>query len=144
MLVTKTKANEVSHSWLLLDGAGKSVGRIASEVARLLQGKHKPEYVPYHDVGDHVIVVNCKQLQFTGKKWQQKVYYRHSGYVGGLKEEVATTVAAKDPTEILRRAVKGMLPKNKLRMKRLNKLKLYPDAEHAHQAQSPINGENLR
>ncbi|MDE3270261.1 MAG: uL13 family ribosomal protein, partial [Pseudomonadota bacterium] len=78
------------------------------------------------------------------KKWQQKIYYRHSGYVGGLKSEDAATVAAKDPTEVLRRAVKGMLPKNKLRTKRLNKLKLYPDAEHTHQAQSPTSGENLR
>ena len=141
---TKVKQTDVQRNWLLFDGTGKTVGRFASEIARLLQGKHKPEYVPYHDVGDHVVVVNCEHLKLTGDKWQQKIYYHHSGYVGGLKSISAAALAKKDPTDILRRAVRGMLPKNKLRAIRMNKLKLYTGSEHQHQAQSLISGEGLR
>ena len=142
--VSKKKQEDVPRAWLLLDGAHASVGRLASEVARLLLGKHKPEYVPYHDVGDHVVVINCAKLKFTGRKWEQKVYYHHSGYVGGLKSITASELAKKDPCDVLRRAVRGMLPKNKLRAVRMNKLKLYAGIEHAHQAQAPVEVSNLR
>lgn len=119
----------------MLDAKGQPLGRLAAQVAQLVIGKHKPQYVPYHDVGDHVIVTNCRHLLLSGRKWQQKRYYRHSGYVGGISENSATELFAKDPTSLLRIAVKGMLPKNKLQKKRLKKLKAYADADHPHQAQ---------
>ena len=135
MKVTKVKPADVPHEWQVLDGSGKSVGRLATRVARLLLGKHRPHYVPYHDTGDHVIVLNCAQLQFTGRKWEQKRYYRHSGYVGGIKSIKAADLFAKDPCALLRNAVKGMLPKNKLQAKRLKKLKMYAGNDHPHVAQ---------
>ena len=135
MIVTKVKPADVPHLWQVLDGSGKSVGRLASQVAKLLLGKHRPHYVPYHDTGDHVVVLNCAQLQFSGRKWEQKHYYWHSGYIGGIKSISAADLFAKDPCEVLRRAVKGMLPKNKLQAKRLEKLKAYAGDEHPHVAQ---------
>lgn len=135
MIVTKVKPADVPCTWQVLDGSGQSVGRLASQVAKLLLGKHRPYYVPYHDTGDHVVVLNCKQLRFSGRKWEQKHYYRHSGYVGGIKSISAADLFAKDPCEVLRRAVKGMLPKNKLQAKRLKKLKTYAGNEHPHVAQ---------
>lgn len=138
MQVTKVKQENVPHNWLLLDAKGRSLGRLATEATRLLLGKHKPQYVPYHDVGDHVVVINCGQLQLTGRKWEQKTYYRHSGFVGGIKTVTAADLFARDPGELVRRAVKGMLPKNKLQAKRLNKLKTYTDDKHQHAAQTPI------
>ena len=135
MIVTKVKSAAVPRTWQVLDGRGKPVGRLASQVAKLLLGKHRPHYVPYHDTGDHVVVLNCAQLHFSGRKWEQKHYYRHSGYVGGIKSISAAELFAKDPGEVLRRAVKGMLPKNKLQAKRLKKLKVYAGNEHPHTAQ---------
>ena len=135
MLVTKVKPTDVPRTWQVLDGRGKTVGRLATRVARLLMGKHRPHYVPYHDVGDHVVVLNCAQLRFSGKKWQQKHYYRHSGYAGGISSINAGDLFAKDPGEVLRRAVKGMLPKNKLQAIRLGKLKTYAGDHHPHAAQ---------
>lgn len=135
MIVTKIKQKDVPHAWQVLDGSGQVVGRLATHVAHLLMGKHRPHYVPYHDTGDHVVVLNCAQLRFSGRKWEQKHYYRHSGYAGGIKSTSAAELFAKDPGEVLRRAVKGMLPKNKLQAKRLKKLKTYAGNEHPHSAQ---------
>ncbi len=135
MIVTKVRPADVPHAWQVLDGSGKSVGRLASQVARLLLGKHRPHYVPYHDTGDHVVVCNCAQLQFTGRKWEQKRYYRHSGYVGGIRSSTAAELFARDPCAVLRKAVKGMLPKNKLQDRRLKKLKTYAGSDHPHAAQ---------
>lgn len=135
MRVTKIPLDSVPRKWQVLDAKGQPLGRLAAQVAQLVIGKHKPQYVPYHDVGDHVIVTNCRHLLLSGRKWQQKRYYRHSGYVGGISENSATELFAKDPTSLLRIAVKGMLPKNKLQKKRLKKLKAYADADHPHQAQ---------
>ena len=135
MIVTKVKQTDVPHTWQVLDGRDQTVGRLATQVARFLLGKHRPHYVPYHDTGDHVVVINCSQLRFTGRKWQQKHYYHHSGYPGGIKSISAADLFAKDPCEVLRRAVKGMLPKNKLQEKRLKKLKTYAGEQHEHVAQ---------
>lgn len=135
MRVAKIPLDSVPRKWQVLDASGQSLGRLAAQVAKLVIGKHKPHYVPYHDVGDQVIVTNCRHLKLSGRKWQQKRYYRHSGYVGGLSETSATEQFAKDPTSLLRIAVKGMLPKNKLQKKRLKKLKAYADDNHPHQAQ---------
>ena len=135
MRVAKIPLDSVPRKWQVLDASGQSLGRLAAQVAKLVIGKHKPHYVPYHDVGVQVIVTNCRHLKLSGRKWQQKRYYRHSGYVGGLSETSATEQFAKDPTSLLRIAVKGMLPKNKLQKKRLKKLKAYADDNHPHQAQ---------
>ena len=135
MRVAKISLDDVPRKWQVLDARDQPLGRLAAQVAQLVIGKHKPQYVPYHDVGDHVIVTNCRHLLLSGRKWQQKRYYRHSGYVGGISESSATELFAKDPASLLRIAVKGMLPKNKLQKKRLKKLKAYADDNHPHQAQ---------
>ena len=135
MIVTKVKQADVPQTWQVLDGRDQTVGRLATQVACFLLGKHRPHYVPYFDTGDHVVVFNCSHLRFTGRKWQQKHYYHHSGYAGGIKSISAANLFAKDPCEVLRRAVKGMLPKNKLQAKRLKKLKTYAGEQHPHVAQ---------
>ena len=130
-------AETVERKWCIVDAAGQTVGRLATEVATVLRGKHKPTYTPHVDCGDHVIIINAEQIKFTGKKLDQKVYRKHSGYVGGLKEVSAREVLEKHPERIMMSAVKGMLPKNSLGRKMLTKLRVYAGAEHDHAAQQP-------
>jgi large subunit ribosomal protein L13 len=131
------KEQEVDKRWHLIDATGQTVGRLASEVARRLRGKHKPIFTPHADTGDFIVVVNAEKLAFTGRKWDQKNYYRYSGYVGGLKEISARKLLEKKPQDILRFAVKGMLPKTSLGRRQLKKLKIYAGPDHPHQAQKP-------
>ena len=132
------KAHE-QKKWLLIDGDGQTLGRLSSEIARLLRGKHKPTFSPHVDGGDYVVVINASKIKLTGDKWNQKIYHRHSNYMGGLKSVVAKDMMKKKPTEMLRLAVKGMLPKQKLRDKMMGNLKIFPDSEHTHGAQNPVS-----
>ncbi len=131
------KASEVERKWLVVDAAGQTLGRLASEVATILRGKHKPIYTPHVDTGDNVIIVNAEQIELTGKKLTDKVYYRHTGYVGGIKERTALEMRTDRPEKMLELAIKGMLPKNKLGRQMFKKLHVYRGAEHPHQAQQP-------
>lgn len=131
------KPHEVERKWYVVDAAGQTLGRLSTEIASILRGKLKPTYTPHVDTGDYVIVINADQIQLSGNKWQQKKYYRHSGYPGGLKETTAAELLAKKPEKIIELAVKGMLPKNKLGRAQLKKLKVYAGSEHSHQAQQP-------
>ncbi len=131
------KRGDVSQSWWLVDGDGMTLGRLASEVARRILGKHKPTFTPYLDTGDHVIVVNAAKVRLTGRKGQQKMYRRHSGYPGGLTELTADELRDKHPERLVEFAVKGMLPKGPLGRKLFTKLKVYAGADHPHQAQQP-------
>jgi len=135
------KAQEVRRKWYVVDAEGKPLGRLASEVAKILRGKHKPDYTPYVDTGDYVIVLNAEKVLLTGKKLDQKLYRRHSGYPGGLKETKYRDLIAKCPMKAVELAVKGMLPKNSLGRAMFRKLKVYRGAEHNHQAQKPENLE---
>ncbi len=126
------------RNWCLIDAEGKVLGRLATEVATILCGKNKPIYTPHIDTGDFVVVVNADKVKLTGRKWEQKVYYRHSGYPGGLKSLTAKELWEKKPEELVRHAVKGMLPKNRLGRKMIKKLKIYADNDHPHEAQKPI------
>ena len=128
---------EVERKWYVVDAEGQTLGRLATEIARILRGKNKPQYTPHVDVGDFVVVVNADKVVVTGKKAEQKVYRRHSGYPGGLKETSYEQMMERRPTEILRRAVKGMMPKNRLARQQLRKLKIYAGPEHPHAAQNP-------
>lgn len=132
------KPNAVERKWYVIDAAGKRVGRLATEIATILRGKHKPEFTPHVDTGDFVVVVNVEKVVFTGKKLTKKMYYRHSGYPGGLKETRAIDMLNTHPERVLYSAVKGMLPHNTLGRQQLTKLKLYAGSEHPHQAQQPI------
>lgn len=132
-----TPVNEIDRKWYLADADGKTLGRFASEIARRLRGKHKPTFCNFQDNGDFIVVVNADKIHLTGKKWDDKKYYRHTGYIGGIKEQTAKEVLAKKPEEIIKMAVKGMLPKNKLGRKQLKKLKIYAGTDHPHQAQQP-------
>lgn len=127
-----------THQWYVVDAAGKVLGRLATQIAKYLRGKHKPEYTPHADAGDYIVVINAEQIKVTGKKQKEKIYYTHSGYPGGLKETPFDKLQAKDPTRIIEKAVKGMLPKNPLGRDMLRKLKVYVGAEHPHTAQQPI------
>jgi len=128
---------EIKKKWYLIDAEGKTLGRLASCIAKILTGKYKPIYVPYMDVGDYVVVINADKIRLTGKKWTDKIYYHHSGYIGGLKQISARDLFKKDPRRLLKYAVSGMLPKNKLRKRYERKLKIYVGKEHPHQAQQP-------
>jgi large subunit ribosomal protein L13 len=132
------KLKDVRRRWWIIDARGQVLGRVATRAAILLMGKHKPDYVPYMDVGDYVIVVNAREVVLTGRKEEKKVYYRHSGYPGGLKSVTAAQLRATHPERLIEWAVSGMLPKNRLRKVYLRKLKVYPDDRHPHQAQQPI------
>lgn len=132
-----TKQAEANREWLLIDADTKVVGRLASDIAKLLHGKHKPQYSPHQDCGDFVVVVNAEKAVFTGKKSDDKIYYRHTGYVGGIKDETARELMERQPEEVLRRAVKGMLPNTDIGKRQLSKLKIYSGAEHPHSAQQP-------
>lgn len=141
MKTTITKPAEVDRSWYVVDAEGKTLGRLASQVAALLRGKHKPGFSPAVDCGDYVIVVNAEKIHVTGKKLSDKKYYRHSGYPGGLREMTLQDQLDRYPTRPVELAVKGMLPKNKLGRKMIKKLKVYVGPEHPHQAQSPESWE---
>jgi len=130
-------ATERGRLWHIIDADGKVLGRVSSTAARLLQGKHKPTWTPYLDLGDHVVIVNASRVRLTGKKEQQKIYRYHSGYEGGLREERAQIVRQKSPTRMVEEAVYGMLPKTKLGKAMYRKLKVYARAEHPHTAQQP-------
>ena len=132
-----TKPSEVEREWFVVDAEGKTLGRLATEIARVLRGKHKPNYSPSLDVGDYVIVVNAEKVHVTGRKLDQKMYYRHSGYPGGLKEISLRDQLAKHPTRVLSHAVRGMLPKNRLGRRMFKKLKVYAGPDHPHEAQQP-------
>ena len=131
------KKSEIESKWYVIDAQGKPLGRVASEAAKLLRGKHKPTYTPTIDTGDHVIVINCKDAVLTGKKLDQKMYRYHTGYVGGLKEITYREMMAKKPEEVVAHAVSGMLCKNKLRSRMMTRLRVFAGAEHTHAAQKP-------
>ena len=131
------KPAEVERKWYVIDAEGKTLGRLASEVASILRGKKKPIYTPHVDTGDYVIVINAEKVRVTGKKEEQKIYKSHSGYPGGLKETTLRELRAKKPEEIIRHAVKGMMPKGKLGRQMFKKLKVYAGPEHPHTAQNP-------
>jgi len=135
------KPHEVQRGWYLVDAEGRTLGRLATQIADLLRGKGKPEYTPHVDTGDFVVVVNAEKVRVTGNKLQQKIYYRHSGYPGGLRERTLAEQLQRRPEEVLRRAVRGMLPKNKLAAAQLSKLKVYAGPEHPHAAQEPVRLE---
>jgi large subunit ribosomal protein L13 len=131
------KASEIERQWWVVDAADQTLGRLATRIATLLEGKHKPTYSPHLDVGDHVVVLNAGRVKVTGDKLVQKRYYRHSNYPGGLKEESLATLLERKPELVIERAVKGMLPQNRLGRAMFKKLKVYSGAEHPHQAQQP-------
>jgi len=131
------KPADAEKKWYIVDAEGQTVGRLATELANVLRGKNSPQYTPHTDSGDFVVVVNADKVVFTGAKLDKKVYYRHSGYVGGLKERTAREQLDRQPTKVLMAAVKGMLPKNSLGRKQLTKLKVFAGTEHAHEAQQP-------
>ena len=131
------KPAEVQRNWYLVDAEGKTLGRLATEIATILRGKHKPTFTPHVDGGDFVVVVNASKVVLTGKKLDQKYYRYHTGYVGGLKEISYREMMEKKPCEVIKHAVKGMLPKNTLGKDMLKKLYVYADAEHGHEAQKP-------
>ena len=137
MKTFSAKEADVDRKWYLVDAQSKVLGRLASEIARRLRGKHKPIFTPHADTGDFIVVVNAKKVAMTGSKLDRKMYYRHSGYVGGLKEISARKLLEKKPEEIIRYAVRRMLPKNSLGRRQLKKLKIYAGPEHPHQAQQP-------
>jgi len=131
------KNSEINRKWYILDAKNKTLGRIATKIADKLRGKDKPNFTPNMDTGDFVVVINSEKIKLTGEKINQKKYYRHSGYPGALKEKPVKKLLEEKPTNVLERAVKGMLPKNKLRNKFMQKLKLYAGEEHPHEAQKP-------
>lgn len=128
---------EIEKKWFIVDASDKVVGRLATEIATRLRGKHKPTYSTFMDNGDFIVVINADKVAFTGQKWDKKKYYRHSGYMGGLTETTAKEMLEKKPTDIIFKAVKGMLPKNSLGRAQLKKLKVYAGTEHPHEAQLP-------
>jgi large subunit ribosomal protein L13 len=137
MKTYSAKKEEVERNWYLVDGSGRVLGRLASQVAHVLRGKTKPIYTPHVDTGDFVVVINAEKIRLTGKKMDNKVYYRHSGYPGGLKSTTARVMMATKPERLLKQAVKGMLPKNPLGRQMFKKLKVYAGPDHPHQAQEP-------
>ena len=130
-------ANNIERKWYVVDAEGKTLGRLAAEVAKVLRGKHKPTFTPHADTGDHVIVVNAEKVRVTGKKLLQKEYFRHSGYPGGSSFTTLAMMLEKHPERVIEMAVKGMLPKNKLGAQQYRKLNVYAGAEHPHAAQKP-------
>ena len=137
MKTYSAKTGEVPGDWYLIDADGKTLGRLASEVAMRLRGKHKPEYTPHIDTGDHIVVINAEKVHVTGKKREQKIYYRHSGYPGNLKETTLEDTLNSHPERVIESAVRGMLPKNPLGRAMHRKLRVYAGQEHPHAAQQP-------
>jgi large subunit ribosomal protein L13 len=138
MKTYQAKKEELDYKWYLVNAEGRVLGRLAAELAKILRGKNKPAFTPHVDTGDFVIVVNAGKVLLTGKKMKDKIYYHHTGYPGGIKEISAEKLLAKKPTEVLRIAVKGMLPKNSLGRQMLQKLKIYAGPDHPHEAQKPV------
>lgn len=132
------KPGIVERKWYVIDAAGWRVGRLATHIASILRGKHKPEFTPHIDTGDFVVVINADKVEFSGKKLQNKMYYRHSGYPGGLKETTASDMLERHPERVLYYAVRGMLPHNTLGRQQLKKFKVYAGPEHPHEAQQPV------
>ncbi len=137
MKTFSAKPETVKRDWYMVDAAGKVLGRLASEVARRLRGKHKPEYTPHVDTGDYIVVINADKVQVTGQKSKAKMYYRYSGYQGGMKEINFSDLRARNARRLIEHAVRGMLPKNSLGRQMIRKLKVYSGAEHKHAAQNP-------
>ena len=131
------KQSDIEQSWILVDAKDKTLGRLASALASRLRGKHRPEFTPNADLGDYIVVINANKINVTGDKLNQKKYFKHSGYPGGIKSKSLDKVIKNSPEDAIRMAVKGMLPKNKLGKKMLTKLKIYKDNNHPHQAQNP-------
>ncbi len=131
------KKEEVQRDWYVVDAADMVLGRLATQIANILRGKNKPIFTPHVDTGDFVVVINADKIRLTGRKWEKKTYYRHSGYPGGLKSITAAKVRDKNPEFLIKHAVRGMLPKNKLGHKQLKKLKVFAGPHHKHEAQSP-------
>jgi large subunit ribosomal protein L13 len=131
------RASELTHEWWVVDATDLPLGRLASEVARLLRGKHKPTFAPHLDGGDYVVVVNAEKVAVTSDKTKEKIYYRHSGYPGGIKAETFEVLRRRRPEAVIERAVRGMLPKNRLGRRMIRKLKVYAGPDHPHSAQSP-------
>jgi large subunit ribosomal protein L13 len=137
MKTYNAKPGEIARDWYLVDAEGQTLGRLATRLADVLRGKGKPQYTPHVDTGDFVVVVNAEKIAVTGNKLDDKMYYRHSGYPGGLKERTLREQLSRRPEEVLRKAVKGMLPRNRLARQQLTKLKIYAGPEHPHDAQEP-------
>jgi large subunit ribosomal protein L13 len=137
MKTYSAKPGEVSRDWYVVDAQGQTLGRLATQIADTLRGKRKPQFTPHVDTGDFVIVVNAEKIAVTGNKLDQKTYYRHSGYPGGLRSRTLREQLDRRPTEVIRIAVRGMLPKNRLARKQLVKLKVYTGPEHPHESQNP-------
>jgi large subunit ribosomal protein L13 len=137
MTTFTAKAGEIKHGWVVVDAQGKVLGRLATQIAARLRGKHKPEYTPHVDTGDFVVVVNVSKLRVTGRKTERKMYYRHTGFPGGIKQTNFAKLHAAKPERVLQKAVKGMLPKGPLGYAMLRKLKVYAGATHPHSAQQP-------
>lgn len=137
MRTYSTKPSEIEREWYVVDAEGQTLGRLASEIAKILKGKHKPIYAPHLDTGDFVVVINAEKVHVTGRKMDQKMYYRYSGYPGGLTAITLRDQLKKHPTRVVRSAVKGMLPHNRLGRAMMRKLKVYAGASHPHEAQRP-------
>jgi len=137
MKTISAKPETVKRDWYVVDAAGKTLGRLATEIAHRLRGKHKPEYTPHVDTGDYIVVVNCEKVRVTGGKEKKKMYYSHTGYIGGIKSISFEKLIAKKPEQVIERAVKGMLPKNPLGRAMYRKLKVFAGPEHTHTAQQP-------
>ena len=137
MKTYNAKPGEIARHWYLVDADGQTLGRLATRIADTLRGKRKPQYTPHVDTGDFVVVVNAEKIAVTGDKLDSKIYYRHSGYPGGLRQRTLREQLERRPTEVLRKAVKGMLPRNRLARTQLTKLKIYAGPEHPHEAQAP-------
>ncbi|HYT47620.1 MAG TPA: 50S ribosomal protein L13 [Burkholderiales bacterium] len=141
MTTYTAKVGEIENRWVVVDAQGKVLGRLAAQIAARLRGKHKPEYTPHVDTGDYVVVVNAAKLRVTGKKAERKIYYRHSGFPGGIKQTNFAKLHAAKPERVLQRAVKGMLPKGPLGYAMIRKLKIYSGGSHPHSAQQPTTLE---
>lgn len=142
MTTYSLKGDEIAKEWHVVDAEGQTLGRLATQVATLLRGKHKPSFTPHMDMGDHVIVLNATKIKVTGNKMDDKIYYRHTGYMGGLKERPLSEMLAKHPERVIELAVRGMLPKNKLGRRVLKHLKVYGGPDHPHEAQ--VNASRKR
>ena len=137
MKTFSAKADEINRSWFVIDAEGKTLGRMATEIAHRLRGKHKPEFTPHVDTGDYIVVVNAEKVAVTGNKLNDKIYHKHTGYIGNLKSTPLKDMLAKHPERVIEIAVKGMLPKNSLGRQMYRKLKVYAGSEHPHAAQEP-------
>ena len=138
MKTCKVTPSDIQKNWVVVDASGQTLGRLASEISRSLRGKNKPNYVPHLDCGDNVIVLNAGKVKLTGRKWDQKTYFHHTGYIGGIKAIGARDLCEKHPERLIESAVKGMLPKTKLGRKLFKNMRVYSGDEHGHKAQNPI------